>query len=212
MEDVLAVYERPLNTKQPMVCVDETKKELRSTPRGSIPTKAGREQREDYEYHREGSANLFMVLEPLVGKRVVRVTDRRTSLDFAGFLRLLADEVYPEAEVIVLVTDNLSTLKTACLYEAFKPEEARRLAQRFEWHYTPEHGSWLNMAGIELSVMQRQCLSQRLTRADLDAAVPAWEAARNAFEGRVGWQFRNADARVKLLRLYPDLKQSSSTA
>ena len=138
MQDVLAVYERPFNPKRPMVCVDESKKELRSTPRGSIPAKPGREKREDYEYAREGSANIFMALEPLAGKRVVKITDRRTKLDFAGFLKFLADEVYPDAEMIVLVTDNLNTHKTACLYEAFKPEEARRLAERFEWHYTPE--------------------------------------------------------------------------
>jgi DDE superfamily endonuclease len=145
MEDVLGVYQRPFNPKRPMVCVDEGKKELRSTPRGSIPAKPGREKREDYEYAREGSANIFMALEPLAGTRVVKITDRRTKLDFAGFLKFLADEVYPDAEMIVLVTDNLNTHKTACLYEVFKPEEARRLAERFEWHYTPEHGSWLNM-------------------------------------------------------------------
>ena len=134
----LGVYERSFNPKRPMVCVDEGKKELRSTPRGSIPAKPGRAEREDYEYAREGSANIFMALEPLAGKRVVKITDRRTKLDFAGFLKFLADEVYPDAEMIVLVTDNLNTHKTTCLYEAFEPGEARRLAERFEWHYTPE--------------------------------------------------------------------------
>ena len=145
MEDVLEVYQRPFDAKRPVVCVDEGKKELRSTPRGSIPAKASREKREDYEYAREGSANIFMALEPLAGHRVLKVTERRTSLDFAGFLKFLADEAYTTAEMIVLVTDNLNTHKTACLYEAFEPGEARRLVERFEWHYTPEHGSWLNM-------------------------------------------------------------------
>jgi transposase len=206
MEDVLEVYERPFNKKRPVVCVDEGKKELRSTPRGSIPAKPGRDKREDYEYQREGSANIFMALEPLAGKRSVKITDRRTKLDFARFLKFLSDEEYAEAEMIVLVTDNLNTHKPACLYEAFEPEEARRLVERFEWHYTPEHGSWLNAAEIELSAMQRGCLDRRLTREVLEAQVPVWVDARNAFEGRVNWQFRNADARVKLRRLYPVLK------
>jgi transposase len=205
MEDVLGVYERPFNPKCPMVCVNEGKKELRSTPRGSIPAKPGREKREDYEYAREGSANIFMTLEPLAGKRVVKMTDRRTKLDFAGFLKFLSDEVYPDAEMIVLVTDNLNTHKTACLYEAFEPAEARRLAERFEWHYTPEHGSWLNMAEIELSAMQRGCLDRRLTREELEAEVPVWVDGRNGLAGRVNWQFRDEDARVKLRWLYPVL-------
>ena len=206
MEDVLEVYERPLNKKRPVVCVDEGKKELRSTPRGSISAQPGQVEREDYEYQREGSANIFMALEPLAGKRKVQITDRRTKLDFAGFLKSLSDDVYVNAELIVLVTDNLNTHKTACLYEAFEPAEARRLVERFEWHYTPEHGSWLNMAEIELSAMQRGCLDRRLTREQLEVQVPVWVEARNAFEGRVNWQFRNADARVKLRRLYPVLK------
>jgi transposase len=206
MEDVLEVYERPLDKKRPVVCVDEGKKELRSTPRGSICAQPGCDKREDYEYQREGSANIFMALEPLAGKRSVKITDRRTKLDFARFLKFLSDEEYAEAEMIVLVTDNLNTHKTACLYEAFEPEEARRLVERFEWHYTPEHGSWLNAAEIELSAMQRGCLDCRLTRVELEAQVPVWVDARNAFEGRVNWQFRNEDARVKLRRLYPVLK------
>jgi transposase len=155
MEDVLEVYERQLNAKRPVVCVDEGKKELRSTPRGSICAQPGRDKREDYEYQREGSANIFMALEPLAGKRSVKITDRRTSLDFAGFLKYLSEEVYPEVEMIVLVTDNLNTHKTACLYEAFEPEEARRLVERFEWHYTPEHGSWLNWIGYTFVVVHQ---------------------------------------------------------
>ena len=206
MEDVLEVYARPLNKNKPVVCVDEGKKELRSTPRGSIPAKPGRDKREDYEYQREGSANIFMALEPLAGKRSVKITDRRTKLDFAKFLKFLSDDVYTDAEMIVLVTDNLNTHKTACLYEAFEPGEARRLVERFEWHYTPEHGSWLNMAEIELSAMQRGCLDCRLTRVELETEVPVWVDARNVFEGRVNWQFRSEDARVKLRRLYPILK------
>ena len=206
MEDVLEVYARPLDKNKPVVCVDEGKKELRSTPRGSIPAQPGQVEREDYEYQREGSANIFMALEPLAGKRSVKITDRRTSLDFAGFLKHLSDEEYPNAEKIVLVTDNLNTHKTACLYQAFEPGEARRLVERFEWHYTPEHGSWLNMAEIELSAMQRGCLDCRLTRVELEAQVPVWVEARNAFDGGVNWQFRTEDARVKLRRLYPVLK------
>ena len=147
-----------------------------------------------------------MALEPLAGKRNVQITDRRTKLDFAGFLKHLSDDVYVNAELIVLVTDNLNTHKTACLYEAFEPAEARRLVERFEWHYTPEHGSWLNMAEIELSAMQRGCLDRRLTREQLEVQVPVWVEARNAFEGRVNWQFQSVEARVKLRRLYPVLK------
>jgi len=139
------------------------------------------------------------------------VTDRRTAWDFAQFLQIVSDELYPEVERITLVVDNLNTHKPACLYEAFAPEEAFRLIQRFEWHYTPEHGSWLNMAEIELSILQRQCLSRRLTRVALEGAVPAWEAARNLLRGRIRWQFTTADARVKLRRLYPGIEDSKST-
>jgi hypothetical protein len=206
MEDVLAVYERSYDAARPVVCVDEARKELRSTPRGSLPAEPGQNKREDYEYAREGWANLFLAVEPLAGKRHVQVTERRTSTDFAQFLRIVSDELYPQAERIVLVTDNLNTHKPACLYEAFAAEEAFRLMQRFEWHYTPEHGSWLNVAEIELSVLERQCLARRMTREPLEQEVPVWQAWRNTLQGKVRWQFTLADARVKLRRLYPTLQ------
>lgn len=158
---------------------------------------------------REGSANLFMAVEPLAGKRTVEITDQRCSCDFARFLARLSDEVYPDAKRIVLVTDNLNTHKPACLYETFAPEEAFGLMQRFEWHYTPEHGSWLNVAEIELSVLQRQCLSRRLNRFELEREIPVWEMARNACSGKIRWHFTTADARVKLSRLYPVIESET---
>ncbi len=188
-----------------MVCVDEARKELRSTPGGCLPAQPGQQKREDYEYAREGWANLFVAVEPLAGRRHVQVTERRTSKDFAQFLRIVSDELYPQAERIVLVTDNLNTHKPACLYEAFAPEEAFGLMQRFEWHYTPEHGSWLNVAEIELSILARQCLARRMNREQLAQEVPVWQACRNALQGKVRWQFTVADARGKLRRLYPTL-------
>ncbi len=206
MEDVLAVYERPYHPKQPVGCVDESNKALRDTPYGTLPAKERQVQRQDYEYKRNGTANIFMAVEPLVGKRRVCVTDRRTHQDFAEFLRCLSDEEYPEAERIVLVTDNLNTHSPACLYESFDPAEARRLAQRFEWHYTPEHGSWLNMAEIELSVLSRQCLARRIpNKKMLTTAVFTWETLRNKVKVQIDWQFKTEDARIKLKRLYPVL-------
>lgn len=206
MEDVLAVYERPYDPNRPVICVDESNKALRDTPRGSLPAEAGHAQRQDYEYERNGTANIFMAVEPLVGRRCVSVTDRRTSHDFAQFLRTLSDEEYPEAEIIVLITDNLNTHSPACLYETFEAAEARRLAQRFEWHYTPEHGSWLNMAEIELSVLTRQCLARRIPdKQTLTREVAAWQKARNNVKVQIDWQFKTVDARIKLKRLYPVL-------
>ena len=208
----MSVYARPHNAACPVICVDEARKELRSTPRGSLLPDIGKEKREDYEYAREGWANLFMAVEPLAGKRHVQVTERRTALDFAQFLRTLSDDLYPQAERIVLVTDNLNTHKAACFYEAFAPEEAFRLMQRFEcfhacvkWHYTLCHGSWLNMAEIELSILERQCLARRMNRAQLAQEVSTWEAQRNVMQGRINWQFTADDARVKLRRLHPKL-------
>ena len=207
MEDVLDVYARPYDPKRPVVCVDECSKELRSTPRGNVPIGPRHPKREDYEYARHGTANLFLSVEPLSGWRRVRVTERRTSVDFAEELRLLVDLDYADAEQIVLVTDNLNTHTPACLYEAFSPSEARRIASRIEWHYTPEHGSWLNMAETELSVLSRQCLSQRIETAPaLEAEVVAWQEERNASVAKIHWQFTTADARTKLRRLYPQLK------
>lgn len=209
MEDVLEVYARPYDETKPVVCADEGRKELRTTPRGDIPAEPGKAKREDYEYERQGAANLFMAVEPLAGKRHVQVTDQRTNVDFAHFLKSVSDDLYSDAAKIVLVTDNLNTHKPACLYEAFEPEEAFRLAQRFEWHYTPEHGSWLNIAEIELSILGRQCLSRRLSREQLEAEVPKWEAERNLLQGKIHWQFTAEDARIKLRHLYPKIQTVS---
>ena len=214
MEDVLDVYARPYDPKRPVVCVDEGAKELRSTPRGSLPMtpkvsemEAGQAERQDYEYERHGKANLFLSVEPLTGKRRVRVTSRRAAVDFAEEVRQVVDLDYADAEVVILVVDNLNTHGPACLYEALPPPEARRIAKKIEWHYTPEHGSWLNVAEVELSVLQRQCLSRRIEDAAcLEREVSAWQAARNASEATINWQFTTADARIKLRRLYPILK------
>jgi len=204
MEDVLAVYERPYNSKRPVVCVDETNKTLHDTPRGTLPIEAGQALRQDYEYERNGTANIFMAVEPLIGRRKTFVTDQRTNQDFAELLRYLSDDEYPDAEKIVLVTDNLNTHSPACLYERFEPVEARRLAQQFEWHYTPEHGSWLNMAEIELSILSRQCTNRRISnKQTLATEVSAWEKDRNKLKVQINWQFKPDHARIKLKRLYP---------
>lgn len=204
MEDVLAVYERPYDPNRPVVCVDEVSKTLHATPHGILPIDVGQPLRQDYEYERNGTANIFMAVEPLVGKRKTFVTDQRTKQDFAELLRYLSDEGYPDAEKIVLVTDNLNTHSPACLYERFEPAVARRLAQRFEWHYTPEHGSWLNMAEIELSILSRQCTRRRIpNKIMLAAEVTAWEKKRNSTFVQIDWQFKAQDARIKLKRLYP---------
>ena len=204
MEDVLAVYERPYNPKRPVVCVDETNKTLHNTPRGTLPIETGHALRQDYEYERNGTANIFMAVEPLIGRRKTFVTDQRTNQDFAELLRYLSDDEYPDAEKIVLVTDNLNTHSPACLYERFEPIEARRLAQRFEWHYTPEHGSWLNMAEIELSILSRQCTNRRISdKQTLATEVSAWEKDRNKLKVQINWQFKPDHARIKLKRLYP---------
>jgi hypothetical protein len=211
MEDVLDVYQRSYDPKRPVVCLDEASKELHATLRGSLPLQSGKPIREDYEYERHGVANLFLSLEPLRGRRNVRVTDRRTKRDFAEELHLLSDEDYPDAASIVLVVDNLNTHGPGALYEAFEPEEAHRLAARFEWHYTPEHGSWLNIAECELSVLATQCLDQCMPSKDtLIREVAAWEARRNNAGAKVVWQFTAADARIKLRRLYPVVKEQNS--
>jgi hypothetical protein len=206
MEDVLDVYQRPYDPDCPVVCLDECSKELHSTPRGELATKPGTARRHDYEYERHGTCNIFCWVEPLAGRRGVRVTSRRTAIDFAEQLRLLVDEEYPDARQIVLVTDNLNTHHLGALYECFAPEEARRIAQRLEWHYTPEHASWLDMAEIELSVLSRQCLSRRIGDSEtLAREVAAWAKERNKSCAKIDWQFTTADARIKLRRLYPVL-------
>ncbi len=212
MEDVLDVYARPYDAKHPVVCLDETSKELHGTPRGTLPMGPGQPQRQDYEYERHGVCNLFLAIEPLRGWRKVRVTDRRTALDFAEQLRVLVDEDYPDADRVVLVVDNLNTHRPACLYERFKPATARRIAAKLEWHYTPEHGSWQNIAECELSVLSSQCLKRRIPdKGSLIREVAAWELRRNASYAGVDWQFTTADARIKLKRLYPVLKEQNAT-
>lgn len=207
LEDVLDVYQRPYDPKRPVVCLDEGGKELHSTPHGALPLTPSKPVREDYEYDRHGTANLFLSVEPLTGKRRVRVTERHTGWDLAEALRLLVDEDYPDAEMIVLVCDNLKTHSPACLYERFEPEVARRIAQKIEWHYTPEHGSWLNIAEIELSVLARQCLARRIPdQPTLQTEVAAWEQERNRAQVTIDWRFTTPDARIKLKRLYPKIK------
>ena len=204
MEDILAVYQRPRDAARPLVCLDETSKQLIKETRQPIPMMQGRARRIDYEYERNGVANLFMLFAPLEGWRHVEVTDRRTAIDYARILRDISDKYYPQARKIVLVQDNLSTHKPASLYEAFPAPEARRLVERFEWHYTPKHGSWLNMAESELAVLSSQCLDRRIPdKPKLISEVAAWEKARNKNNAVADWQFTTADARVKLKHLYP---------
>jgi len=206
MEDVLAVYHRPYDPRFPQVCMDETSKQLVGETRTPLPAAPGRRARIDYEYARHGVRNLFVFVEPLRGWRHVRVTERRTKADWAHAIQDLVDVHYPAAERIVLVLDNLNTHVGAALYEAFPPAEARRLLDRLELHYTPPHGSWLNMAEIELSVLSRQCLDRRIPDHDtLVQEVAAWETRRNAHHTTISWRFTTADARIKLKRLYPSL-------
>jgi hypothetical protein len=207
LEDVLDVYARPYDEARPVVCVDEGGKQLIGDVREPLPVRPGSLAKQDCEYERGGMANLFMAFEPLVGRRQVAVTERKTAADFARLLRRLSDEWYPEAGRIVLVCDNLNTHAPAALYEAFEPAEGRRVAERFAWHYTPRHGSWLNVAEMELSVLARQCLDRRIP--DMPALrreVAAWERQRNAAVVKVEWQFTMADARVKLKKLYPTIE------
>ena len=207
MEDVLDVYRRPYDPKRPMVCLDETSKQLIGETRTPVPASPGQEARYDYEYRRNGVANLFMMYEPLGGKRRVKVTERRTKQDWAQCVRAMVDEMYPQAEQVVLVMDNLNTHTPASLYETFPPDEAKRIADRLEIHYTPKHGSWLDMAEIELGILGRQCLAQRIDNAkQLKREVAAWETGRNAAEAKADWQFTADDARIKLKRLYPSLE------
>jgi len=206
MEDVLEVYHRPYDPKRPLVCFDEgTKQQVKET-RWPLPAKPGQMAKYDYEYERNGTSNLFMFFAPLEAWRHVQVTDRRTMIDWAQCMRDLVDIHFPEAETIVVVMDNLNTHKLASLYEAFPPAEARRIAEKLEIHYTPKHGSWLNMAEIELSVLSRQCLNRRIPdQPTLQHETSAWETQRNDAASTVNWRFTTADARIKLKRLYPTL-------
>jgi hypothetical protein len=204
MEDVLDVYHRPYDPDRPLICLDETSRQVLAETRAPLPAAPGRLARHDPEYARDGVVNLFLVSEPLRGQRQVRLSARRTRIDFAHCIKDLVDVQYPEAAGIVLVMDQLNTHSPASLYEAFPPAEAKRLADRLEIHYTPKHGSWLNMAEIELSALQRQCLARRLgNRVMLEREVTAWVAARNAATTTIDWRFTTADARIKLKRLYP---------
>lgn len=206
MEVVLTLYHRPYDPDFPLLCLDEKSKELHDHLREPEPVRAGQPAREDSEYRRQGTANLFLVFEPLTGQRRVQVTERRTRRDWAFLIRALVDKHYPQAKRLILVMDNLNTHTLGSLYETFPPEEARRLAEKVELHYTPKHGSWLNMAEIELSVLGRQCLARRLPDQEtLTTEVAAWETARNAVGVKMEWRFTTADARIKLKRLYPSL-------
>ena len=204
MEDVLAVYMRPHDPDRVLVCLDETSKQLIAETRVPIPMKPGRAARVDYEYERNGTANLFMLFAPLEGWRHIKVTDRHTAVDYAHVLKDLADIHFPHKQTIVLVQDNLNIHSKGSLYEAFPPAEARRLVERFEWHYTPKHGSWLDMAESELGVLASQCLDRRIADKQILAhEVNAWQDHRNKHHAKANWQFKTADARVKLKRLYP---------
>ena len=204
MEDVLEVYHRPYDAARPVVCMDECSKQLIGEVRAPLPPQPGQVAKEDSEYERRGTANVFMAVEPLAGQRTTQVTERRTRIDWACFVQRLLMTVYPLAEKLVLVMDNLNTHAIASLYEAFAPAVARALAARLEIHYTHKHGSWLNMAETELSVLSRQCLDRRIDDRDRMAReIAAWQANRNANNSRINWQFTTTDARIKLKRLYP---------
>jgi len=207
MEDVLEVYTRPYDPARPVVCLDELSKQRVAETRIPLPATAGQPERLDYEYERCGTANLFLSCEPLAGRRHVTVTEWRIAVDFAEEVRDLLEVRYPHAEKVVLVMDNLNTHKPAVLYEAFEPALARSLIERLDIHHTPKHGSWLNMAEIELSVLSRQCLDRRIPDADLlTREVAAWEQGRNANPRPVNWRFTTPDARIKLKRLYPSIQ------
>lgn len=206
MEDVLEVYHLPYDSDYPVVCMDESCKQLIGEVREPIPCEPGEPLRVDDEYVRNGVAEIFMEVEPLAGKRHVEITERRTRKDWASQIKQMLDERYPDAIKVRLVMDNLNTHNIASLYETFEPAEARRLAERLEIHYTPKHGSWLNMAEIELSVLKGQCLDRRIAKmSTMQAEVAAWETSRNNRIKKINWQFTAADARVKLKRLYPKL-------
>jgi hypothetical protein len=206
MENVLEVYHRPYDQDKPVVCMDESNKQLVSSVRVDIPVAQGKPLRTDDEYIRHGVADIFMSVEPLGGRRFIKITETRTRIDWAYFIKYIVDDVYPAASVIVLVMDNLNTHGIASLYETFPPEEAFRLANRLEIHYTPKHGSWMNMAEIELSVLVEQCLSRRIPNIEtMRNEVAAWEKDRNLKGADINWRFTTQDARVKLRRLYPKI-------
>lgn len=206
MEDVLQLYEQPYDAQCPVVCVDERPCQLLEDKQAPVPAQPGQLQRYDYHYERNGTCNLFVAFQPLQGWRQVEVTERRTSIDFAHWLKRLVDEFFPSATLIRVVLDNLNIHTPACLYQAFPAQEAQRILQRLEFHYTPKNGSWLNMVEIELSVLARQCLKERIANLEaLKHQIEVWQHQRNQQRTTVQWQFTTEDARVKLQRLYPSL-------
>lgn len=207
MEDVIDIYTRPYDLLHPVVCFDESNKQLVGETVEPLPIKPGQPQRYDYQYERHGVCNLFMFSEPLVGWRHIEVTDRRTKPDYAQQMKYLVDVKYPGAERITVIQDNLNTHVPSSLYQAFEPVEAKRILDKLDFHYTPKHGSWLNMAEIELSVLANQCLDRRLPdKKALQREVAAWEKQRNLDSRKIDWQFTTADARIKLKRLYPSIQ------
>jgi hypothetical protein len=207
MEKVLDVYKLPYNPLEPIVCMDESTKQLIGSTRKTLPMGIGREQKEDYEYIRKGVCNIFMANEPLKGKRYVKITKRKTKKDWALFIKELADWIYPDARKIKLVMDNFKTHHASSLYETFKPSEAKRIWDRFDFIYTPKHGSWLNMAEIELNVLMGQCLNRRIdNEQEVKEEVSAWESSRNNKKVKINWQFTKKKARRKLKRLYPSIQ------
>lgn len=207
MEDVLEIYKLPYDAKRPVLCIDEMPKQLLADKREPLPCRAGTPATQDYEYKRNGVADLFMIFEPLAGKRFVEVTQKRRKVEWANVMKQVADVLYPHAEKIIVVLDNLNTHTPSAFYETFEPNEARRLVQRFEFHFTPKHGSWLNMAEIELSALVRQCLDRRLPDIPtLTKEVQAWQQQRNDEVVKVLWQFQTKDARTKLKHLYPQIQ------
>ena len=207
MEHILDLYQQPYDPAEPVICVDEKSKQLLSEVRTPLPMEPGQPQRYDSHYKREGTGNIFIAFEPLRNWWGIQVAARRTKVDFAHFVKHLVDEEYPEARLLHLVVDNLNTHTPASFYEAFPAAEAHRLAQRVRFHYTPKHGSWLNMAEIELSVLSRQALAARMPDlALMEQAVTAWEKERNQAQATVHWRFTTPDARIKLRRLYPSFK------
>jgi len=209
MEGVLDLYAEPYDPKRPVVCFDETSKQLLSEVQSPLPMEPGQPERFDYEYRREGAANLFLFSEPLAGWRHVEVTEHRTKADFARQMKALVDGYHPQAEVIRVVCDNLNTHSPSSLYEAFPPGEARRITQKLEFHYTPKHASWLNMAEIEFSLLSRQCLDRRIPdTVTLRREVAAWEGDRNQAKAKINWMFKVENARTKLKRLYPKCQNS----
>jgi len=206
MERVLDVYKKPYDEKNPVVCMDESPKQLISSTKSIVPMKKGQEQRVDYEYIRHGVVNIFMANEPLIGKRLVEVTQTKTKKDWARFIKRIADELYPDADKITLVMDNFNTHSPSAFYETFAPREAKRIWDKFEFIFTPKHGSWLNMAEIELHSLNRQCLNRHISSAEVVIdEVNAWQVDRNNKTRKINWQFTASDARIKLKKLYPSI-------